>query len=113
MGEPYQLAAIPAGGGPALTYRWQPGDVATPQLDARAGAPGTTQDWNVVVTDTQAGRSVSEHYSVASRPNTEACRAACAVERDTCMADVSEPGGPRPQQCVAQFQACLNACGEP
>lgn len=38
------------------------------------------------------------------------CLAGCASERDSCMADVATRGGPRPQQCVAQFRACSASC---
>jgi hypothetical protein len=32
---------------------------------------------------------------------------ACPEERDACLAEVTEPGGPRPQTCSEQYRACL------
>lgn len=41
------------------------------------------------------------------------CLKSCADERNACMADVAHPGGPRPQQCVAEFKACNAGCPNP
>ncbi len=41
------------------------------------------------------------------------CLKDCAGERNACMADVGTRGGPRPQQCSAQFNSCNSACPRP
>jgi PAN domain len=46
-------------------------------------------------------------------PQRQQCLKDCADERNACMADVPHPGGPRPQQCVAEFKACNAACPSP
>src|SRR5262245_61440917 len=40
----------------------------------------------------------------------DACTDACKKERDSCMAEVSQKGGPKPQQCVQANNACLKEC---
>jgi murein DD-endopeptidase MepM/ murein hydrolase activator NlpD len=40
----------------------------------------------------------------------DACTDACRKDRDWCMKEVSKKGGPRPQQCVQAFKACLKEC---
>jgi hypothetical protein len=42
-----------------------------------------------------------------------ACQLDCRSERDECMAEVSQPGGPRPQLCVQLFRACVAFCQNP
>jgi hypothetical protein len=39
-----------------------------------------------------------------------ACLRGCTDERNGCMAQVARKGGPRPQQCVNQFNACQKRC---
>ena len=38
------------------------------------------------------------------------CTDGCDADRDRCMQDVAHPGGPRPQECVAELRACLGEC---
>jgi murein DD-endopeptidase MepM/ murein hydrolase activator NlpD len=40
----------------------------------------------------------------------DACTDACEKERDSCMAQVSKKGGPKPQQCVQALNACKKEC---
>jgi hypothetical protein len=43
-------------------------------------------------------------------PNKAACEEACAADRNDFMSDVPEKGGPRPQQCVMLYKACIAGC---
>lgn len=38
------------------------------------------------------------------------CIRDCLMERNACMAEVTEAGGPRPQQCVTRLSACQRSC---
>jgi photosystem II stability/assembly factor-like uncharacterized protein len=38
------------------------------------------------------------------------CRSECQSDRDSCMAEVGQPGGPLAKQCVQQFVACNSSC---
>jgi hypothetical protein len=38
------------------------------------------------------------------------CENNCKKDRNDCMAEVKNPGGPKPQQCVQEYKGCLNAC---
>jgi murein DD-endopeptidase MepM/ murein hydrolase activator NlpD len=40
----------------------------------------------------------------------DACTDACEKERDFCMGQVSQKGGPKPQQCVQALNACKKEC---
>ncbi len=49
--------------------------------------------------------------TISIKSNTyTACTQACARDRDACMAEVATPGGPRPQQCVLEYNGCMSGC---
>jgi len=41
-----------------------------------------------------------------------ACVSDCKADRDSCMASVAQPDGPRPAECVSAFKGCLTQCAK-
>lgn len=111
-GEPLRLQATASGGGANLSYSWSPGAATGAVLNVQAGSAGTTQTWTVTVTDsaTQQRRSASQAVTYTAPPSHDECLAACTSDRNECMAEVGQAGGPTPQSCVAAFNDCRRRC---
>ncbi|NOJ39984.1 S8 family peptidase [Bradyrhizobium australiense] len=100
----YRLTAKPEGGGPDFTYGWKEnGSTAatTAYLDAVSGAEGSTQSWTVEVTDTRAGKTLSQSVAVRSQTPPAHPPAACASGKKCCDWD-----GGRCRQCIPQNNHC-------
>jgi subtilisin family serine protease len=110
-GGRYQLSAVPEGGGPNFTYRWNNG-ATTAQIEAVAGEIGTSQPWTVEVTDVREGKTLARSRTVSAVDT--ACLRACRHVRDGCLNCRREPGEcPLPHTCVQEYQECKRECGAP
>jgi hypothetical protein len=66
----------------------------------------TLPPWNRKALD-DARQKDEEYEERLTRPQ---CLQKCAADRDECMRDATEPGGPRPAQCVQAHARCRNRC---
>ncbi|MBG0568808.1 hypothetical protein [Actinoplanes aureus] len=102
----YRLVAVPSGGNPLMSVRWQPGDATSPQLNARAGDSNTIQTWTVSVTDPFIARTVSKSISVIAEST---CQPSCKASQASCLS-CRGSSCPLPRECAAEYLRCVAGC---
>ncbi len=108
-------AALTSAGGdsgaPMLVVAGTPPTTGTLVGSMWGGSPGSTVFSPIGAVASELSVSFFPPSSSTSSPlPISPCIADCRLDRDRCMEDVAGSHGPRPQQCVADFNICKAEC---